>query len=220
LEGRRTAIQPIDSVIEVLLREGSVAGADGVLRPLHPVALPTHTAAVLGDWVLRERAVHTIEIGLAFAFSALHICRALLLNGQPGARHVVTDPHQLKGYASAGIRVLEQAGVQHLVEFHPEESQLLLPRFIKDGRSFDLGFVDGNHRFDYVFVDLFFLGRLIRKGGAVIVDDYDLPGIRRAVAFFIANLGWTVEAVVDDRMAVVRTAAASDARDFRFFADF
>ena len=218
--GGKAAAEQIHRVVEELVRTGSVAGSDGVERRVFPVALNPSTALALRDWVLREEAAHTIEVGLAFGFSTLHICEALVLNGNPDARNVAVDPHQLAGYASAGLRVLQNAGVAHLVEFHAEESQLLLPRFIKEGRCFDLAFVDGNHRFDYVFVDLFFLCRLIRKGGAVILDDYDLPGIRRAVSFFVANVGWTVEEIVNDRMVVLRTAATSDTRDFRFFAEF
>jgi hypothetical protein len=106
-----------------------------------------------------------------------------------------------------------------MVEFHSEESQLLLPAFVKEGRSFDLAFVDGNHRFDYVFVDLFFLGRLVRRGGVIILDDYDLPGIRRVVSFFVTNAGWTIADAVG-RIVILRTATAPDTRDFRFFAEF
>jgi hypothetical protein len=53
-----------------------------------------------------------------------------------------------------------------LVEFHSEESQIALPRFLTERRSFDLAFVDGDHRFDGVFVDLCYLGRLLRSGGS------------------------------------------------------
>jgi len=31
--------------------------------------------------------------------------------------------------------------------------------------------VDGNHRFDAVFVDLYYLGRLLRPGGVMFLDD-------------------------------------------------
>ena len=61
-------------------------------------------------------------------------------------------------------------------------SQLALPAFLREGRRFDLAFVDGNHRFDAVFLDLFYLGRLLPKGAIVLLDDYNLPGIRRAVS--------------------------------------
>lgn len=111
-----------------------------------------------------------------------------------------------------------------IVEFHAEMSQIALPAFLQKGRSFDLGFVDGNHRFDGVFLDLFYLGRLLRRGGVVFLDDYDLPGIRRAVSFHVTNLGWRVEetslASDDHHWVVLRTAETEDDRHFRHFVDF
>ena len=79
-----------------------------------------------------------------------------------------------------------------LVDHYAEESQFALPRFLDEGRRFDLAFVDGNHRFDWVFVDLFYLGRLLRPGGVVFVDNFT-PGIARAAAFFLSNVGKTLE---------------------------
>ena len=106
------------------------------------------------------------------------------------------------------------------MEHHSELSEIALPQFLKEGRRFDLGFVDGNHRFAGVFLDLFYLGRLVRKGGILILDDYNLPGVRRAVSFFVTNLGWTVEDAIDDYAVVLRTASQADNRDFRYFTDF
>jgi len=214
------AAERIHRVIQELVTAESVIDSDGVARPPFPVALGPREAAALRDLVVREEAVHTIEVGLACGFSTLHICEGLVLNGDPDARHVAIDPNQLTGYRSAGLRVLQDAGVSHLVDHHAEESQLLLPQFVKDGRRFGLAFVDGNHRFDAVFVDLFFLGRLVHGGGLVILDDYSLPGIMRAVSFYVANLSWVVEDTVDDHMAVLRTPAIPDTRDFRFFREF
>jgi hypothetical protein len=57
-----------------------------------------------------------------------------------------------------------EARVDEMVELHAEESQIALPRFLGEARRFHLAFVDGNHRSDGVFVDLVFLGRLVRAG--------------------------------------------------------
>jgi hypothetical protein len=65
-----------------------------------------------------------------------------------------------------------------MVELHAEESQIALPRLLGEARRFHLAFVDGNHRFDGVFV-----------------DDYQLPAVARAVSFCVTNLDWTLEEV-------------------------
>src|ERR687893_2137255 len=219
---RSPAQQRVRSVIERLVRDGSsVARLDGTLHSLFPVAASAAEGEALREWVLREGAAQTIEIGLGYGISALHVCEGLLANADPTAHHVVIDPYQATRFSNCGLQFLEEAGVAELVEHHAEESQIALPRFLGGARRFDLGFVDGNHRFDGVFVDLFYLGRLVRPGGIVFLDDYQLPGIARAASFFTSNLGWTREEVSppDDlhQWAVLRTSVAPDERSFDHF---
>jgi hypothetical protein len=95
----------------------------------------------------------------------------------------------------------------------------VLPQLLRAGRQFDIGFVDGNHRFAAVFVDLYYLGLLVKRGGVITLDDYDLPGIRRAVAFFVTNLHWTIEEATDAWVAL-RTAHEADTRHFTDFVAF
>ena len=178
----------------------------------------------LREWVKREGATRTVQIGLGYGVSALYICQGLLANGRNGARHVVIDPHQETRFAGDGLRLLDEAGVGELAELHPDESQIVLPRLLSEGRRFDLAFVDGNHRFDGVFLDLVYLGRLVRPEGIVFLDDYQLPAVARAASFCTTNLGWKVEEISapDDlhRWAVLRTPAAMLERPFDHFVDF
>jgi predicted O-methyltransferase YrrM len=211
-------------VLEGLLREGTaVARADGSRHDLFPVAVSAAEGAALREWVAREGASRTIEVGLGYAVSTLHMCEGLLVNGDPGAQHVAIDPHQATRFAGCGLQFLEEAGIVDMVEVVAEESQLALPRLVSEGRSFDLAFVDGNHRFDGVFLDLVYLGRLVRPGGVVFVDDFDLPSIARAVSYCVTNLGWTLEDSARDEFhewAVLRTSQRPDDREYDHFVDF
>ncbi len=222
---RGSAPRRVRGVIERLLRDGTaVAHSDGTLHSLFPVAVSAAEGEALREWVLREKATETIEIGLGYGISALHVCEGLLANADPTARHVVIDPYQATRFSDCGLQLLDEAGVAGLVEHHAEESLIALPRFLGEGRTFDLAFVDGNHRFDGVFPDLVFLGRLVCPGGIVFLDDYQLPAVARAAAFFVANLGWTLEEVsaADDlhQWAVLRTSAVPDTRPFDYYVDF
>ncbi len=213
------------NVIDRLVRDGKVlSAADGSVHSIFPVGISATEGEALREWVKRERAAHTVEIGLGYGISALHICEALLANGDPTARHVVIDPNQETRFANCGLQVLEEAGVAALIEHYAQVSQIALPDFLSSGRSFDLAFVDGNHRFDGVFLDLIYLGRLVRPGGIIIVDDYQLPGVARAASFCLTNLGWTLEEVggADNQhhWAVLRTATAEDTRPYYHFVDF
>jgi predicted O-methyltransferase YrrM len=170
-----------------------------VLENLAPVAIGADEGAALREWVRREGARRTVETGLGFAVSTLFICEGLLANGGD-IRHVAIDPYQFEtppgsrtSYAGVGVTTLEEAGVRNLVELHVEPSERALPRLLAEGRSFDLAFLDGNHRFEGVFLDLVYCGRLLRTGGIVFADDAQLPAVRRAASFCIANLEWSVE---------------------------
>jgi len=222
---RGSALRRVRGVIERLVRDGTaVARSDGTLHDIFPVAVYASEGEALREWVLREGATRTIEIGLGYGISALQVCEGLLGNVDPTARHVALDPYQATRFANCGLQFLEEAGIAQMVEHHAEESQIALPRFLGEARRFDLAFVDGNHRFDGVFLDLVFLGRLVRMGGIVFVDDYQLPAVARAVSFCVTNLGWTLEEVsaADDlhRWAVLRTSAVADTRPFDYYVDF
>jgi GrpB-like predicted nucleotidyltransferase (UPF0157 family)/predicted O-methyltransferase YrrM len=222
---RNLVVQQVRGVIDRLVREGTaVSRSDGSTHRLFPVAATAAEGEVLQEWVTREDARRTIEIGLGYGISALFICMGLLRNADSNSRHVVVDPHQATRFANCGLQFLEEAGLAPLIDHYAEESQTALPRFLSEGRHFDLAFVDGNHRFDGVFLDLVYLGRLVQPGGIVFVDDYQLPSVARAASFCVTNLGWRLEAESSEdelhQWAVLRTSDAPDTRPFDYYVDF
>lgn len=222
---RDDALRRVRLVIDRLVRDGrAVAHSDSSVHEIFPVATSATEGKALRTWVTKEKATHTIEIGLGYGISALFICEGLLINGDQNARHVILDPHQATRFKDCGLQFLEEAGVADMVEYHAEESQIALPRFLSQDRHFDLAFVDGSHLFDAVFLDLIYLGRLVRPGGIIFVDDYQLPAIARAVSFCLTNLGWTLEDVSrsdeNHNWAVLRTARDPIPRPFPHFVDF
>jgi predicted O-methyltransferase YrrM len=218
-------VKQVRGVIERLVHDDTtVACLDGTTHDLFPVGVSSVEGEALREWVMRERAAHTIEIGLGYGISALFVCEGLLANGDKTASHVVIDPHQRTRFADCGLQALDEAGIGALVEHHAEGSEIVLPRLVHEDRRFDLAFVDGNHRFDGIFVDLAYLGRLVRAGGILFLDDYHLPSVARAASFFLANLGWRLEEVSPPdalhQWAIVRTAVDPDRRPFDYFVDF
>jgi predicted O-methyltransferase YrrM len=180
----------LQAFIEHAHRRGTVPDANGAPIDLAPHSVEQEAGAALRQLAIAEGAVRTIEIGLALGISALFLCQAVL---RRGGRHVAVDPFQRESWNGAGLRTLREAGVEDVVEVIEEESQLALPRLLSEGREFDFAFVDGDHRFEGVFLDLYFLTRLVKPGGLVVVDDMWMPAVRTAVAYVERNLGVTLE---------------------------
>lgn len=114
---------------------------------MFPVAIGASEGEALRAWVTNEGARRTIEIRLGYGVSALFIVDGLLSNSVLDPHHVVVDPHQATRFADCGLQVLAEAGLRPRGA-PPGEVPGRAPRFLSEGRTFDLRFVDGNHRFD------------------------------------------------------------------------
>jgi len=200
-----------------MVRGGTIlARSDGTLHEIFLVAASAAEGEALRGWVVGEGATRTVEVGLGYGVSTLHVCEGLLANADlTTARHVAIAPHRTTRFSGCGLQCLEEAGDAGMVEHHAAESRIALPRYLEEARGFDLAFVDGDHRFGGVFVDLSYLGRLVRPCGVVFLEDYQLPVVvERAAPFFLRNLGWALEVVSewDDlhQWAVLRTSLAPD----------
>ncbi|MEV7756001.1 class I SAM-dependent methyltransferase [Streptomyces griseofuscus] len=154
------------------------------------VTLPERDCDQVRDLLVDERVGTVVEIGLAYASSALAISEALLRTGSRNPRHVVIDPFQFTAYDGVGWELLRSAGLDDIAELVTEPSQRFLARLADAGFSADAAFVDGSHHFHNVFVDLHFLGEIVRPGGIVLLDDVWWPSVGAAVAYFETNLGW------------------------------
>jgi predicted O-methyltransferase YrrM len=214
----------VEATIDELTRSGTATTRAGDVHELFPVAIPRVEGEALRRVVEDAGAARSIETGLGYGVSTLYICAGLLAVGRVDATHLAIDPHQHTRFADLGLDALARAGLRDIVEHVARPSEVALPSLLEGARRFDVAFVDGNHRFDGVFVDLFFLGRLLRPAGRIFLDDYQLPGVRRAAAFSVANLGWSLDEVSDDddvhQWAVLTTSAEPDERPFDLFVEF
>lgn len=166
-------------------------GPSMVRRPgdFDQVSIPASDADVLRDWLVAERAEVVIEIGLAYGASALAIAEGLIVNEAVDGAHLIIDAFQDQ-FSDTGWNLLVSAGLEGLCSLERERSQLALPRLVAGGFVADAAFVDGSHVFHNVFVDLVFLGDLVRPGGLVVLDDCDWPAVATAANYFEVNAGW------------------------------
>ncbi|MFI9359288.1 class I SAM-dependent methyltransferase [Streptomyces lydicus] len=174
-----------------LTREGPprTRGPEG---DFETVTVPEKHCDQLRDLMISEGAEKVVEVGLAYASSALAIGEALATVNRPLPRHVVIDPFQEREYCNAGWDLLRSAGLDSIATLMLTPSSIALPRLLSEGFVADAAFVDGSHRFHEVFVDLYYLRKIVRPGGLIVVDDDWWPSVHMAVQYYERNLGWTV----------------------------
>lgn len=183
------------------------------------VALPAADADNLRDLLVADGARTVIEVGLAYGSSALAIGEALCSTGSANVSHIVIDPFQTTSYANVGWDAMRAAGLADHTTFIGEPSSVTLPRLVADGVAVDAAFVDGSHRFHEVFVDLYFLRKLVRPRGLIILDDAEWPSVATALRYFDRNLGWQAIAIAG-RLTARRVPDELSEPDFTQFTPF
>jgi predicted O-methyltransferase YrrM len=153
------------------------------------VTLPERDCDLLRDLLAASGARTVVEVGLAYGSSALAIGEAL--SGAPGPRHIVIDPFQHSAFDGVGWELMCEAGLDGFAELLTEPSSAALPRLLAEGVVADAAFVDGSHRFHEVFLDLYYLRKIVRPGGLIVLDDDWTPSVRTAIRYYERNLGWT-----------------------------
>ncbi|MEV2240441.1 class I SAM-dependent methyltransferase [Micromonospora sp. NPDC049891] len=153
--------------------------------------MPERDCDLLRDLFIREGVETVVEVGLAYASSALAIGEALVTVNPPRPRHIIIDPFQDHAYSNVGWDLLQAAGLDSIAGLVRTWSSIALPELVTEGLVADAAFVDGSHRFHEVFVDLYFLRKIIRPGGLIVLDDDWTPSVRTAVRYYEKNLGWT-----------------------------
>jgi len=160
-------------------------------RDFETVSMPERDCDLLRDLLIAERVETVVEVGLAYASSALAIGEALVTIDPPRPQHVIVDPFQDNAYADVGWDLMCAAGLDPIARLVRAWSSAALPELVTDGLVADAAFVDGSHRFHEVFVDLYFLRKIVRPGGLIVLDDDWTPSVRSAARYYEKNLGWT-----------------------------
>lgn len=150
----------------------------------------------LRSLMLDLKPKRTLEIGLSFGGSALVFGATHRDLGRASTgQHVALDPFQATVWDSSGLIAVERAGLSGYVDFRPAFSAFELPKLVERGEQFEMVYVDGSHLFEDVFVDFYFVGRLLADRGIVAFDDSTDPHVNKAIRFVRANLSASYEPV-------------------------
>jgi len=148
---------------------------------------------VLRNLFLALKPARTLEIGLAFGASSLIFTESHReLNRPPQKQHIAIDPFQSDYWDACGLMVNERAGLGGYLELVERYSCFELPALAQKNLKFGLVYVDGSHQFEDVFVDFYFINRLVEDGGIVAFDDSSDRQVAKVLRFIDANLnsGW------------------------------
>jgi predicted O-methyltransferase YrrM len=182
-------------------------------RDFETVTLPERDCDLLRDLLITEGAATVVEVGLAYASSALAIGEALVTISPPHPRHVVIDPFQESVWSNVGWELLRSAGLDAIATLMLAPSSIALAQLAAEGFIADAAFVDGSHRFHEVFVDLYFLRKIVRPGGLIVLDDNWAPSVRTAARYYEQNLGWITipHAFASGTPSIIGTGPAAEA---------
>ena len=88
-----------------------------------------------------------------------------------------------------GLLSIERAGLSGYLDFRSARSAVALPGLLSQGETLDLVYVDGSHLFEDVFVDAYFVTRMLSQNGVVAFDDSPDPHVQKVLRFLRSNCG-------------------------------
>ena len=78
------------------------------------------------------------------------------------------------------------------MKFYNDFSHFVLPELVKNKETIDFALIDGYHLFDYAFVDFFFVDKLLKVGGVVILDDANWPAVHKVAQYIATNRSYSL----------------------------
>jgi len=189
---------------------------DGPPLEVFPTSIPREHAVRLAEIVRDNDFTRTVETGMAYALSTLAIAGVHAERGS--GSHTAIDPIQSTKWRSIGRENVVRAGLEPFVRIVEEQSDEALPRMATSGQVCDFAFIDGQHLFDFVLVDFFYLDRMLVEGGIVAFHDPWIPAVGRVLDFVRSNRAYEVTSE-DDHLALLRKAGG-DERDWDDYRPF
>ena len=137
-------------------------------------------ARFIYEFVKEKKIGKTVETGCGYGKSAVSIMAA---TGKP---HIVIDPFQ-RNYNYGGTENIKKAGFGALLNFQEDFSHSVLPLLAAKNEKFDFVFIDGNHRFDGIFVDFYYTDFLLEQGGYFMFHDTWMHSTQLVISFIKKN---------------------------------
>lgn len=208
----------MNRLLEQIYETGFVEDRAGNQLKATPTSIPMQAARALDELVRRQPVEQSIEIGFAYGLSALVVCQAL--HETTGGLHTAIDPYEEKRWGNIGLANIERAGLQKHFSLLETYSHLALAELVAQERTFEFAFIDGQHLFDYVLVDFFYVDKLLQVGSYVVLDDMWMESVKKVVSFVSKNLQYVIEPRPDVPNLCVMKKIGRDTREWSFHVPF
>lgn len=168
----------MNQLLEQIFTTQIITTPDGEEQVLHS-GIDRDEARFLLALIKKHKVTRTLEVGCAMGISSLAICQGIAENSHD-SQHIIIDPYQYDEWKGVGVHQLQKAGFKnfHLME---APSEYVLPKLAEENCRIDFAFIDGWHTFDHTLIDFFYINRLLRPGGILVVDDVRMPSVRRVM---------------------------------------
>jgi predicted O-methyltransferase YrrM len=164
------------------------------------------------SFLKETRVKDTLEIGFAYGVSAAYIMSAT------NRRHIAIDPCARE--SGSGLKNLKRLGLAKRFKLVTDYSHNVLPKLFAEGAGFDFVFIDGEHKFDFVFVDFYYADLLLDDGGYVMFHDTWMPSIHLVTSWIRKNKENYVQVKVPEGNLVLFKKNGKDGRDWWQFREF
>jgi len=172
-------------LLEKMYEADSLEGADGRLVKIKKATkISIEQGALLYQLAKQPTVKNSLEIGFAYGFSTIYILEGL--HGKSGANHIAIDPFEAGKWSGIGIQSIKRMGAENFV-WEEQYSIHALSDKIREGKKFDLIFIDGNHRFDDILVDFYLSDQVLNPGGFLILDDMWMDSTNLVAQFISTN---------------------------------
>jgi predicted O-methyltransferase YrrM len=178
--------EPFRGVLLSMYRAKSMVGSDG---DQHPIDSVTRILPSQGMWFYEQfrslKPSATLEVGFAYGFSAVFFLAAITANGF--GHHTAVDPYQRSDWHGIGLANVQAVNGGSSFRFIEERSDRAATDLAREKASFDIVFIDGNHRLDDALVDFYLYAPLCKIGGLIVFDDMWMNSIQTVASFVRAN---------------------------------
>ena len=151
---------------------------------------------------------------MAFGGSSLTIASFMKSMGHNRIVHTAIDLAQTSYWDNVADDALARAGLRDLVQVVEKPSSIALAAMLEAGERFDFCYVDGSHQFEDVFVDFYFVARMLDVNSIVLFDDSTDKHVAKVIKFIRRNYREVFDEInlseyVTDRSRKLRRYAAS-----------